>query len=154
MENSHILYVDDILIGSEREEDAMKTVQQLKAKLEIKYLGEVTYYLGIYIERSKDGTFAPNQKNKIEEIFQRFGFQAENQLYTPMETNYCKLENEADLLKANAEYRQAVRALLYITTISRPDIACTINLLSSRNEKRRKIDCNAVKKVIRYLKNN
>ncbi|XP_035212002.1 secreted RxLR effector protein 161-like [Stegodyphus dumicola] len=68
-----------------------------------------------------------------------------------METNYCKLETEDGLLEDNAQYRQAVGALLYIATTSRPDIACAVNLLSKRNEKPRNIDWNAVKKVIRSL---
>ncbi|XP_035216541.1 secreted RxLR effector protein 161-like [Stegodyphus dumicola] len=68
-----------------------------------------------------------------------------------METNYCKLEAEDDLLEDNTLYRLAVGALLYIATISRSDIACAVNLLSRRNEKPRNTDWNAVKIVIRYL---
>ncbi|XP_035231650.1 uncharacterized mitochondrial protein AtMg00810-like [Stegodyphus dumicola] len=142
-----------MLIRSEREEDVMETIQQLNAKLEIKKnLGVVTYYLGISIEKFKSGTFAINQRNKIEEIsiVQIFELQNEKPTYTPMETNYCKLETEDDLLEDNTQYRQAVGALLYIATISRPNIACSVNLLSRRNEKPRNIDWNAVKKVIRY----
>ncbi|XP_035207660.1 secreted RxLR effector protein 161-like [Stegodyphus dumicola] len=65
-----------------------------------------------------------------------------------MKPNYCKVETADDLLEDNTEYRQAVGALLHIATISRPCIACAVNLLSGRNEKTRKIDWNA---VIRYL---
>ncbi|GBN07228.1 hypothetical protein AVEN_4336-1 [Araneus ventricosus] len=69
-----------------------------------------------------------------------------------MDPNYLKQEGEGDLLPTNTQYRQAEGALLYVATLSRPDISVAGNILSRRNEKPREGDWNAVKRIIRNLK--
>ncbi|GBM70587.1 Copia protein [Araneus ventricosus] len=70
-----------------------------------------------------------------------------------IEVNPCEdEEKEDDLLPNNTQYRQAIRTLLYVATVSRPDISVAVNILSRRNEKPRERDWNAVKRIIRYLK--
>ncbi|GBM09373.1 putative mitochondrial protein AtMg00810 [Araneus ventricosus] len=69
-----------------------------------------------------------------------------------MDSNYLKLEGGDDRLPNNTQYRQEVGALLYVATVSRPDISVAVNILSRKNEKPRERDWNAVKRIIRYLK--
>ncbi|GBM89165.1 Retrovirus-related Pol polyprotein from transposon TNT 1-94 [Araneus ventricosus] len=146
-----IVYVDDLLIAG-KEEDIRKIIKELEEEYELKNLGEVNYYLGINIERTKEGNFALNQKNKIEEIVEKFNLKEAKPTNIPMDPNYLKQEGEDDILPNNTQYRKAVGALLYIATVSRPDIAVAVNILSRRNEKPRERDWNAVKRIIRYLK--
>lgn len=54
---------------------------------------------------------------------------------TPIEPGYLNLDDEENLLPNNTKYRQAIGTLLYIGTITRPDISAAINILSLRNEK-------------------
>ncbi|GBN12713.1 Retrovirus-related Pol polyprotein from transposon TNT 1-94 [Araneus ventricosus] len=146
-----IVYVDDLLIAG-KDEDIRKIIKELEEEYELKNLGEVNYYLGINIERTKEGNFALNRKNKIEEIVEKFNLKEAKPTNIPMDPNYLKQEGEDDLLPNNTQYRKAVGALLYIATVSRPDIAVAVNILSRRNEKPRERDWNAVKRIIRYLK--
>ncbi|GBM97221.1 Retrovirus-related Pol polyprotein from transposon TNT 1-94 [Araneus ventricosus] len=146
-----IVYVDDLLIAG-KDEDIRKIIKELEEEYELKNLGEVNYYLGINIERTKEGNFALNQKNKIEEIVEKFNLKEAKPTNIPMDPNYLKQEGEDDILPNNTQYRKAVGALLYIATVSRPDIAVAVNILSRRNEKPRERDWNAVKRIIRYLK--
>ncbi|GBN11147.1 Retrovirus-related Pol polyprotein from transposon TNT 1-94 [Araneus ventricosus] len=145
-----IVYVDDLLIAG-KDEDIRKIIKELEEEYELKNLGEVNYYLGINIERTKEGNFALNQKNKIEEIVEKFNLKEAKPTNIPMDPNYLK-QGEDDLLPNNTQYIKAVGALLYIATVSRPDIAVAVNILSRRNEKPRERDWNAVKRIIRYLK--
>lgn len=69
-----------------------------------------------------------------------------------MEPGYVKLADDENLLPYNTKYRQAVGALLYISTISKPDISAAVNILSRTNERPREKDSKAVKRTIRYLK--
>ncbi|GBN19276.1 Copia protein [Araneus ventricosus] len=146
-----IVYIDDLLIAG-KDEDIRKIIKELEEEYELKNLGEVNYYLGINIERTKEGNFALNQKNKIEEIVEKFNLKEAKPTNIPMDPNYLKQEGEDDILPNNTQYRKAVGALLYIATVSRPDIAVAVNILSRRNEKPRERDWNAVKRIIRYLK--
>ena len=67
---------------------------------------------------------------------------------TPMEAGYLKLEGEYDLLPDNELYRQAVGALLYVATTTRPDIAAAIGILCRRVSNPRQRDWNALRRVI------
>ncbi|KAM3936979.1 LOW QUALITY PROTEIN: uncharacterized protein RB166_002717 [Leptodactylus fuscus] len=70
---------------------------------------------------------------------------------TLMEPSYFKLEGEDDLLLNNEKYRQAVGALLYISTMTRPDITTAVGIVCRHVEKPRR-DWNAGKRILRYLK--
>ncbi|GBN90327.1 Retrovirus-related Pol polyprotein from transposon TNT 1-94 [Araneus ventricosus] len=146
-----IVYVDDLLIAG-KEEDIRKIIKELEEEYELKNLGEVNYYLRINIKRTKEGNFALNQKNKIEEIVEKFNLKEAKPTNIPMDPNYLKQEGEDYLLPNNTQYRKAVGALLYIATVSRPNIAVAVNILNRRNEKPRERDWKAVKRIIRYLK--
>ncbi|GBL76859.1 Retrovirus-related Pol polyprotein from transposon TNT 1-94 [Araneus ventricosus] len=65
-----------------------------------------------------------------------------------MDPNYLK-QGENYLLPNNTKY---IKAVLYIATVSRPDISVAVYILSRRNEKPRERDWNSVKRIIRYLK--
>ncbi|GBM28775.1 Retrovirus-related Pol polyprotein from transposon RE2 [Araneus ventricosus] len=145
-----IVYVDGLLIAG-KEDYIRKIINELEEEYELKNLGEVTYYLGIHIERSKEGNFALNQKNKIEEIVEKINLNEAKPTNTPMDPNYLELEGEDDLLPNNTQYRQAEGALLYVATTARPDISVAVNILSRRNGKPRERDWNA-ESLIRYLK--
>ncbi|GBL76861.1 Retrovirus-related Pol polyprotein from transposon RE2 [Araneus ventricosus] len=54
-----IVYVDDLLITG-KEEDTREVIKELEEEYELKNLSEVNYYLGINIERTKEGNFVLN----------------------------------------------------------------------------------------------
>lgn len=93
----------------------------------------------------------PTEKNKINEIINKFNLENAKPCDTPMEPCYYKINDEENLLPNNKKYRQAIGALLYIATVTRPDISVAVNILSRRNENPREKDWNAVKRVIKYL---
>ena len=65
-----------------------------------------------------------------------------------MEVGYLRNDNEDNLLRNNTKFRQAVGSLVYIVTVTRPDIMSATNILSRKNEKPRQADWNAVKCAI------
>ncbi|GIY05257.1 retrovirus-related Pol polyprotein from transposon TNT 1-94 [Caerostris extrusa] len=79
-----------------------------------------------------------SQYGKFEDIIKVFDLINEQQTYTPIETNYYKNEGEDELIPNKTQFRQDIRALLFIINITRPDISTAVNLLSRRNEKPRK----------------
>lgn len=58
-----------------------------------------------------------------------------------------------NLMPKNTQYRKAVGGLLYVATVTRPDISTVVNILSRRNETSREKYWNSVKRTIRYLNN-
>lgn len=148
-----LIYVDDLLVCFEQEGDEIELLQELNRQFETKDLGHITHYLGMQISREDDGTFTLSQKYKIQETIEEFGLQEAKTASTPMETSYLKEPNDqSNLLQDNHLYRKAIGKLLYIATITRPDISTAVGILSRKVSKPTKMDWNAVKRVIRYLK--
>ena len=147
-----LLYVDD-LIAVHEDDDAIRQFGDLIGDhFAVKDLGEISYYLGIQIERDISGNFLLNQSVKIAALLDEFNLNDAKGVSTPMEAAYMKAEGESDLLPDNELYRKAVGALLYVATTTRPDIAAAIGILCRRVSNPRQRDWNAVKRVMRYLK--
>lgn len=125
----HVLaFVDDQLIIHEDENEIAKVRQHLYDEFETRDLGDVTYYLGIQIERKDDGSFLLIQKAKIMIILKKFGITDTKGAAIPIDVAYSKFNGEYDLLPDNEQYREAVGALLYVAT-TRPNIDAAIGIL-------------------------
>jgi hypothetical protein len=146
-----LVYVDDLLIcGNVKQINAI--AETLAQNFELKNLGEVNFYLGIQVEKDRFGNYLLSQTAKLKQIISEFGLTDANGCNTPMLTDYLNIEGEENLLQSNEQYRQAVGALLYISTTTRPDITAATSILSRRISAPRQCDWTAVKRVIRYLK--
>ncbi|UYV82907.1 hypothetical protein LAZ67_22001343, partial [Cordylochernes scorpioides] len=146
-----ILYVDDMLLASDSEIIIQNTVKTLEKEFEIKYLGDPTQFIGIEISRNREGELLLSQKNKIQELVERYNLQEAKPTFTPMESGYPGISDEK-LLPNNVQYQQLIGSLLYLSVVSRPDIAAPVCILSSRNQNPRNCDWNAAKRIVRYLK--
>ncbi|UYV81409.1 hypothetical protein LAZ67_20001109 [Cordylochernes scorpioides] len=146
-----ILYVDDMLLASDSEIMIQNTVKTLEKEFEIKNLGDPTQFIGIEISRNREGELLLSQKNKIQELVERYNLQEAKPTFTPMESGYPGISDEK-LLPNNVQYQQLIGSLLYLSVVSRPDIAAPVCILSSRNQNPRNCDWNAAKRIVRYLK--
>lgn len=62
-------------------------------------------------------------------------------------------DSEKDEKVVNASYKEAVRSLLYLAMVTRPDIAYAyVNAVSQYAEIPNKQHWNAVKRIIKYIK--
>ncbi|KRX47242.1 Retrovirus-related Pol polyprotein from transposon TNT 1-94, partial [Trichinella sp. T9] len=147
-----LLYVDDLLIAAENEAVALTVNKQLNKYIEVKDLGEVSYYLGIQIERKLDGTFLIHQKNKIMQLLESCSMQEAKPVAIPMETNYLSLLDEpSPVLPDKTKYRCIIGSLLHISNVTRPDIALSVGLLCRKMETLTERDWKSAKRIIRYL---
>lgn len=123
------IYVDDILIFTNKEDREMEMKAELSRNFKMKDLGEATSILGIRITRNnKKGLITIDQSRYITEIIQKFNMQDCNSVATPLDINQkislkmCpKTGDEKDEMK-RAPYREAIGSLLFAAMITRPDI--------------------------------
>ncbi|KRY26288.1 Retrovirus-related Pol polyprotein from transposon TNT 1-94, partial [Trichinella spiralis] len=145
-----LLYVDDLLIAAENEAVALTVNKQLNKYIEVKDLGEVSYYLGIQIERKLDGTFLIHQKNKIMQLLESCSMQEAKPV--AMETNYLSsLDEPSPALPDKTKYRCIIGSLLHISNVTRPDIALSVGLLCRKMETPTERDWKSATRIIRYL---
>ncbi|KAH0738218.1 hypothetical protein KY290_036923 [Solanum tuberosum] len=155
-----LVYVDDILITGNDQELIMEGKQALKLNFKIKDLGEMKYFLGIEIARSKQGILM-NQRKFALELITDLGLTGSKPVATPMELNQrlttAEMDehigvNGDDKLEDAGPYRRLVGKLLYLT-MTRPDITYSTHTLSQFMHCPKKSHMEAALRVVRYIKN-
>ena len=146
-----IIHVDDILIASDNSSLINDIGKFIGNKFELKDLGEVKHFLGIDVQKDKDGNFVISQSQYIEKIVDEAGLKDAKISKYPLMTGYFR-HDDCEELESNEEYRKLIGMLLYLSTNTRPDIAASVAILSQRIAHPTKTDLNEVKRIIRYLK--
>lgn len=143
------LYVDDGLLAYTSEKMANCFLNELRAHFKIT-VKPASYFLGMEIKRYSDGSILLHQKAYVTRLLERFGMDKCKPVTTPiLKANNAQVEEE---ITKTFPYREAVGALSFLMTSTRPDIAYAISVASRNLEKPTKENILNVKRIMRYLK--
>lgn len=144
------IYVDDALVVSSSKQLIKEIIEYLKQTFKIK---EITfkYFVGMEVERLNNCIYI-HQKTYIDQIIEKFGMSNAHPISTPSDVNVIITKN-IDEKVINFPYREVIGSLLFLSSVSRPDISFAVNLLSRYVNNPSQQHVNAVKRVIRYLIN-
>lgn len=147
-------YVDDLVMLSKSVSDFEEIREKLCKKFHMKYLGELTYCIGLHVERDrKNKVIYLDQKKYIQEVLLKYGMSDCKPVKSPMDANEkLKSTNENTNILHGVPYQELIGCLLYISQGTRPDISYVVNLLSKYNNRPEMQHWNALKRVLRYLK--
>lgn len=143
------LYVDDGLFASNSEKETKLFLEELKNRFKIT-VKPANYFLGMEIERHTDGSIFVHQKAYTKRVLERFGMENCKAVATPILKQANK--NDTEAAAAPFPYRQAVGALAYLMTGTRPDIAYAISVVSRNLDSPTKENVQTAKRIFRYLK--
>src|SRR5438046_9259401 len=147
------LYVDDLLIISENDDDLVEVKRRLMEKFEMKDLGVARKFLGMEIEYSDDGSIKLHQDQYIQGLFQCHGMQDCNPVITPLDTSIKLVKTtDAKATDDQKEYQSIVVGLIFAAIVTRPDIMCAVGQLPQFNSDPSSKHLLAAKRVLRYLK--
>lgn len=144
-----LIHVDDMLAATSNERLLDNAMEEVGKDFELKCLGIAKHYVGIDLDRDKDGHFWISQSAYIRKIIESAKLTNAKPSKLPLDTGYYKLDGE--VLNSNEEYRRLIGMLLFLATNSRPDIAASVAILSQRVQQPRDVDMNEVKRVVKYL---
>ncbi|GJW09301.1 putative ribonuclease H-like domain-containing protein [Tanacetum coccineum] len=88
--------------------------------VQMSYIGELTFFLGLQVKQKEDGIFI-SQDKYVTEILKKFGFSDVKTANTPMETHKPLLKDVDGEDIDEHMYRSMIGSLMYLTS-SRPDI--------------------------------
>ena len=145
-----LLYVDDMIITGSDDAEIARLQEDMSVRFEMKKLGELNNFLGLEVERVKDGIFV-GQQSYARRIVERFGVHEGKTRTTSMDVNIKLKRDEGSLLPDPRPYRSLVGSLLYLT-ITRPDLAFAVGLVSRFMQEPRKPHLEAAKKILKYVK--
>ncbi|GJS46587.1 ribonuclease H-like domain-containing protein [Tanacetum coccineum] len=148
-----LVYVDDIVLTGNDEEEIENFKQFLSSKFQIKDLGKLKYFLGIEVLDENNCLFLSQRKYCLE-LLQEFGMLGCKPISIPMEANHVtsRVSTEKDPILTNITgFQKLVRKLIYLSH-TRPDIAYSVHCLSQCMHAPIKSNLKDALNVLRYLK--
>ena len=147
-----LLYVDDLLIAHADSDAANRVKLVLKRHYKMTDLGEAKRFLGMQIDRAKDGIFL-SQESYISGMIRRFRMENATPIHSPMDPHVA-LDNEncEDKPVDKTLYLSIVGSLMFAALGTRPDIAFSVMALSRYNVLPLQMHLTAAKRVLRYLR--
>jgi hypothetical protein len=151
------LFVDDAIICGTSMREIEEFVTHLKKKFELRTL-PVCRFLGLTIKRDRSKRMLSlSQPDFVDDLVKKFRMENCHANVIPAEpglqlSRAMAPKNEEDEAQMKEiPYQQAVGALLYLSTTTRPDIAYSVSKVARFNQNPGVQHWVAVKRIIRYL---
>jgi hypothetical protein len=145
-----LIYVDDILITSSSSLAIRELLVNLHKEFAVKDLGTFNFFLGIEVIPCSRGVLL-SQHRYIMDLLRRTKMLEAKPVHSPMASSTHLSAFEGDLFSDPTLFRSTVGALQYLC-ITRPDISFCVNKLSQFMHKPTDTHWQAVKRLLRYLK--
>jgi hypothetical protein len=113
-------------------------------------MGELTFFLGIQVKQTKQGTFM-HQAKYTNDLMKKFNMEEPKLVSTPMSSAASLGPDEDGEAVDQREYRSMISSLLYVTA-TRPDIQFVVGLCARFQAFPCSSHRTAVQRTFRYLK--
>jgi transposase InsO family protein len=144
------IYVDDIIFGGSSHFLVAKFAESMSKEFEMSMMGELTFFLGLQIKQTQEGTFVHQGKYTID-VLKKFDMADAKPISTPIPTSAALDADEDGESVDQKEYRSMIGSLLYLTA-TRPDIHFAVCLCARFQASPRTSHRQAVKRIMRYLR--
>jgi len=147
-----LIYVDDIIVASSTRDATSVLLQDLNKELALKDHGDLNYFLGIEVNKVKNGILLTQEKY-ANDVLRRVGMMSCKLVSTLLSTSEKLSANESSPLGPSdaTNYRSVVGALQYLT-LTRPDISYLVNKVCQYLHAPTTLHWAAVKRILRYMK--
>jgi hypothetical protein len=142
--------VDDMLITGDNSEHISHVKQHLSKEFQMSDLGPLSYFLGIEVQQTQKG-FYLSQSKYIQDLLDRSGLTDTHTVATPMDLHLKLRPKDGTPLADPTRYRHIVGSLVYLT-ITRPDIAHAVHMLSQFVSTPTLVHYGHLLRVLRYLR--
>ena len=145
-----ILYVDDLILTSSSNALISDIKFQLNQKFQMTDLGILHYFLGMQIWQTPKGIFL-SQTKYAQDLLDKFQMNDANHVSIPCELGTkLMVDTNTPFIDATS-YRQLVGSLNYLT-LTRPDIAYSVGLVSRFMSKPQQTHLKVARRILRYIK--
>jgi hypothetical protein len=145
-----LLYVDDMIITGDNHSGISDFKLFLHQQFEMKNLGHLSYFLDLEVSSDSIGYYLSQAKYAFD-LLSRAGLTDIKVVSTPLEINAHLTPLDDTPLSDATLYRQLVGNLVYLT-VTRPDIAHAVHLMSQFLSAPHSTHYAAVIHILRYIK--
>lgn len=148
-----ILFVDDGLILAKTKIVLDSVISVLRSEFEIT-VNEPDVFVGVQIERNREEkSMFLCQSNYALRVLIRFNMTEGKSVCTPADTSLDLRVDESSLLdNEKFPFRELVGSLMFLATVTRPDLAFSVNLVSRFLSSYNSSHWEAAKRILRYLR--
>lgn len=145
-----VLYVDDLIVAGSNKEMVNSFKRAIAERFKMKDLGDLKWILGMEIKRNRqERTLEVNQGVYVDRMLERYAMLDSKPVDTPSFGDLHRVEGEGHASKL---YRGGVGSLIWASTMTRPEIAFSVQVLSRSMKASGDEHWKAAKRVMRYLK--
>ncbi|XP_066347969.1 uncharacterized mitochondrial protein AtMg00810-like [Miscanthus floridulus] len=119
----------------------------MSREFEMSMMGELTFFLGLQIKQTHEGTFM-HQGKYTKDVLKKFDMGEAKPLLTPMSTTMALDEDKEGEGMDQKEYRSMIESLLYLTA-TRSDIQFAVCLCARFQSSPRTSHRQAIKRILR-----
>ena len=152
----YILYTDDSILAAPTKQETEAAIAAIQEQgLEITIEGDIGDFLGVKIERNKDGSYSLTQPQLIDSILQDLNLQGDNVTTKNMPSAKSKLLRrftDSPAFDNHFHYRSVIGKLNFLEKSTRSDIAYAVHQCARFSSDPRKPHGDAVTWTGRYLK--
>jgi hypothetical protein len=114
------IYVDDIIFGGSSHSLVLSFQAMMENEFQMSMMRELTFFLGIQVKQTKEGTFV-HQAKYTKDLIKKFVAADAKPVSTPMSMMIALDLNEDGEAVDQREYRNMINSLLYLM-VTQPDI--------------------------------
>ena len=145
-----IVYVDDIILTGDYEDELIKLKTLLAKEFETKDLGSLKYFLGMEVARSRKG-ISVSQRKYVLYLLKETGMLGCKPAETPMDSSTKLGANKDSVPVDKGRYQRLVGKLIYLSH-TRPDIGFSVSVANQFMNDPTEEHMEAVNRILRYLK--
>jgi len=146
-------WVDDLILGSPSAQRLAQLKSAILTRFKGRDLGEVKSYLNIVVERDRSQrTLKLSQSAQVQQLLTKFRQDDCKPRPVPMQPGAdCSKSADSEEEHHRTRYMEAVGSLLYITGVTRPDLATATGLLAKSMSRPSKRHWSLLRHVLGYL---
>lgn len=147
-----LVYVDDLMVFSGTQASLVDFYETLATEYAINKIEGESYFVGLELIWNADRSEVHiSQRKYVGEILKRFQMSETKPKRIPMDNNFGAVLAKEESCIVTKSYRPELGALLYASTMSRPDITTAVRLLAQRMDKPTQSVAIGIKRVMQYL---
>jgi hypothetical protein len=144
------IYVDDIIFGDSSHTLVSRFQKMMESEFQISMIGELTFFLGIQVKQTKQGTFM-HQAKYTKDLLKKFNMVELKPVSTLMSSAASLGPDEDGEVVDQREYKSIISSLLYLT-VTQPDIQFVMGLCARFQASPRSSHWTTLQRIFRYLK--
>jgi hypothetical protein len=144
------IYMDDIIFGGSSHSVVSSFQTMMENEFQMSMMGELTFFLGIQVKQTKEGTFVCQAKY-TKDLIKKFAMTDAKPVSTPMSMMIALDPDEDGEAVDQREYKSMIGSLLY-PTVTRPDIQFAVCLCARFQASPHTLHHQVVQRIFRYLK--